>query len=212
MALIGADSEIGGNTLQMFSVDEQEWNDYQTMQTLVSAVVAKADYQCPIPPSAFSDLGPNIVAEVTQEQARVPAGLIYQTANLQQIVDTTATEGAQISNVDIASAPVSTPIGSAADAGSTAYTDTQIAAANYQPINWAKQMTVQRSRRKYTAQFAPAGGGSDQGHAGQMPGTPWSVPSASTPGHCDGIQGFPWGKLLLFAGLGVITLAVLNDQ
>jgi len=214
MALIPGDSEIGPNSLEMFTPETQDFNDYNTAEVLIAGITARSDYQCPIPADAFSSLGPSIVQEVRYEQSRATSVLLNKDAALETLLQIAGSSGAQISDSQISGAPAATPLGSTRDTGSPVYSDRQVAAANHNPINWAETMTIQ-GRRSTSLIPHPAAQtvvASSQEVVTRFAGAPWSVPSSAIHGNCDSLGNNGWGKLLLFAGLGAIALGMMQER
>lgn len=215
MALQSTGQDIGMNSLEMIPFSEQEYDDYCTGEILVSAVKARADYECTFAtPASFASLGPyvqgNVAATMALTEQNVGAPITQQSLE--------ALSSPVISDSDISSAPNAVAVGSA---GATSpFTARQIAAANHDPINWPATLTIQaamqrglqakknRAIERHNRQVAPQV--AQQTGLQPMPG--WGMPAGSTSGWCGGVSSNPWGKLLLFTGLGLITASLLQQR
>jgi hypothetical protein len=105
------------------------------------------------------------------------------------------------------------------------YTPAQIAAATTTPRDWTDSVIFHPHVRKPNRSKVGVliGTGSEIPNAGKeltrrsqqtggvLPGSPWGQPVAATTGHCS-LETKPWGKLLLFAGLGLIGVGLLGNK
>lgn len=213
MALLDAGAEIGPNSLEMYPMEEQEFNDYCAGEILISAEIARADYQCTTAsPESFASLGPFIQEEVAESTVLTQSNLQAQTSITQQTVD--AMTAPIISDEDIASAPNAVSVGS--PQALSPFTPRQLDAARHDPIDWPGQLTVQASMRRATIQRRQRTARMNRQlqspqPIGQQPTPAWGGAAASTRGWC-GLGSNPLGKLLLFTGLGLIGASLLQRK
>jgi hypothetical protein len=215
MALEDAGGEIGPNSLEMIPFAEQEFSDYCTGEILLSGIKGWSDYQCTMAtPESVASLGPSIQAEVQQSIAAAQA-FTFQSGAL-QTQDAGIPSAPIITDDQIANAPDARPVGSAGAV--SPFTAAQISAAQHNPVNWPATMTVEatirrnmqarRNRVRQAQQVSPSGV-----QVGRYQPTPgWGNPSGSQQGWCGGLGSKPWGKLLLFAGLGLIGASILERR
>jgi hypothetical protein len=225
MALYSTPEEIGPNNLEMYPFEEQELNDFCTGEILISAIKARADYECTYPsPQAFASLGPSVQAEVQNSVDMAADNIQSQTAITQANID--ALCAPIISDSTIAAAPNAVPVGS--PQALTPFTQRQLDAARKDPINWPGTLTIQATMQR-TAVIRRDRQLSRQRKAGQiaqahqqasesgtqidkiMPAPAWGSPVGATKGWC-GLGSNPWGKLLLFTGLGLIGASLLERK
>ena len=113
------------------------------------------------------------------------------------------------------------PVGSAGAV--SPFTQRQLDAAQHQPINWPATLTIQsaviraqRFRKVQAYSRQQQRRPSTPQTVGQMdrlmPGTGWGNASGAKQGWCNGLDSKPWGKLLLFTGLGLIGASLLQRK
>lgn len=221
MALSYADGEIGQNSLEMIPFEEQEYGDFCTGEILVSAMKARSDYECTYAtPESFASLGPLVQQEVAQSIQSTRANVQMQTAITQATVD--ALSSPVISDAAIANAPNAVSVGS--PGAVSPFTKRQVEAAGSDPINWAATLTIQETMRRNVQirrlravtqqQRIQQAQNPQQAVAqpiGLQPVPSWGDIAGSTRGWC-GVGGSPWGKLLLFTGLGLIGASLLDRK
>lgn len=225
MALSYADGEIGQNSLEMYPFEEQELNDFCTGEILVSAIKARADYECTYPtPESFASLGPFIQQEVASSIDLAQDDIQAQTSITQDSIN--ALCAPIIATSTIQQAPNAVPVGS--PQAPTPFTQRQLDAARKDPINWPATLTIQAtmqrtalirrnqqlSRQRKQGQIAEARQNAHESglQLDRMVPTPtWGNPSGATKGWC-GLGSNPWGKLLLFTGLGLIGASLLERK
>lgn len=224
MALYNTPEEIGPNNLEMYPEEEQEFNDFCTGEILVSAVKARADYECTYAgPEAFASLGPLIQAEVQNSIDLTQDNIQSQTSITQDSIN--ALCAPIISTQTIQSAPDAVSVGS--PSALTPFTQRQLDAARKDPINWPATLTIQATMQR-TALIRRNQQASRQRKAGQIqqarqqahesglqldkiqPVPTWGNLAGATKGWCAGPT--PWGKLLLFAGLGLVGVSLLDRK
>lgn len=218
MALLGSDSEIGANSLEMLSIEEQEFDDYCAGEILISGIKARADYQCTTAsPESFASLGPSVQAEASNAAIQTRQNIASQSSMTLDLVNSYSAP--VIQDDQIAGAPNAQPVGSA---GATSpFTQRQLDAAQNQPINWPATLTIQSAviraqRFKKVQAYSRQRRQTSPQTVGQidrlMPGTGWGNASAARQGWCGGLESKPWGKLLLFTGLGLIGASLLQRK
>jgi len=227
MSLEYADGEIGQNSLEMIPFEEQEFGDFCTGDILVSAIKARADYQCTYPDArSFAGSSTLIQQEVQNSVELAKQNIQSQTGITQDAVDLFSAP--VISDAAIAGAPNAKAVGS--QGAESPFTQRQVDAANHDPINWAGTLTIQAamqrtaiarrnqqlSRQAVTRRNAlgvPVGNAGQQtsAAAGRTPFPVWGSASGSRAGWC-GVGGSPWGKLLLFTGLGLIGASFMERK
>jgi hypothetical protein len=213
MALLDAGGEIGPNNLEMIPMGDQEFDDYCAGEILISAEIARSDYQCTTAsPESFASLGPGISEEVEESISLTQQAVQSQTSITQQTID--AMTAPIITDQEIASAPNAVPVGS--PAALSPFTQRQLDAARHDPINWPATLTVQGNmqrsltmRRRRLQRINRHVQMPQQ--IGQQPTPAWGGAAASTRGWCN-LGSNPWGKLLLFTGLGLIGAGLLQRK
>ncbi len=224
--LLPSDAEIPQNSLDSIPLDQQVWDDYNTGRVLVSALQARRVAGCVPPASTWSEYGPIVENEVATGLATTQGNLSTQAQQLTDIQDVIDLGGAYITQEDINTAPLADPIGSANGGTGPIYTPAQIAAATTSPVNNTLAVSFHPNRRRRISASRQGvdltGGGGPSGrnamavqrrptYTGPAPGSPWNQPSA---GRCQASAADvgPWGKLLLFGGLGLIAVGLFNRK
>lgn len=225
--LLDADSQIPQNSLQGVPLDEQLFSDYDAGRVLVSGIEAATVARCAAPASAMAPYGPVMETEAVTALSLAAVGQ-SAAATLEQAVSAAAGAGATISDQDVQNGPNVTPLGS--QGAVPVFTEAQILAASSQPRNNANDMIFRphqprRAARDRVGQLIGPGGEqlvwASHGRGGQpgqrftqngarFPGAPWG--QFSNGSKCGGMDQFPWGKLMLFGGLGLIALGALNSH
>jgi hypothetical protein len=235
--LLDSDAPIPQNSLDSLPLEDQEWNDYSAGRVLVSGIVARTDARCAAPASSFSQFGPLVQQAVADSLDSAQTNLSMQTQQTQQAIDLASSTGATIADDEMAAAPVAVPLGSTstttggaaspASSGQSVYTPAQIAQATVSPKNWPDTLTFKGRTPRLLSRSKTGiliGGGSGTAASGdtrarartpaavgEFPGARWGRSGGSSPGRCGGIGGNPGGKLLLFAGLGLIAAGLLDS-
>lgn len=220
MSMEFADAEIGQNSLEMISFGDQEYDDFCTGEILVAAIKARSDYECTFAtPESFASLGPLVQAEAAQAIQSAQVNTQTATAITQASVD--ALSAPIITDAAISSAPNAVAVGS--PNAVSPFTQRQVEAAGSNPINWPATLTIQattqrniqiRRARAVQQQQRMQQVQQAQGQAqpiGLQPVPQWGNIAGSRRGWC-GVGGSPWGKLLLFTGLGLIGASLLHRK
>jgi hypothetical protein len=228
--ILDSDAPIPQNSLDGIPLAEQDWEDYRTGEILVSGIIARTDARCSAPSESFAEFGPVIQSTVADSLA-AQSNLSIQSAASQNALNQAAGSGAVITDEELASAPVTTTLGSTPvtggpSGGQSVYTDAQIAAATNHPVNWAKTHEFRPNRPSRhlsnsrvgaligggaeSSQGWKTGGHGQRGPGGNFPAGNWGQLAAQSCG--SGIHSFPYGKLLLFTGLGLIGVGILSKK
>jgi len=215
MALLDTPAEVGPNSFEMLPFTDQEFEDFCTGEILISAIKASSDYSCTGRAEQLATgLGPLVQAEISESQALTQVYTAAQTAAAQ---DTVVESSAPIiTDQEIADAPDAVPLGSN-NASLSPFSATDIAAAQRHPVNWSESLTIQATMRRTEAtrqrqdQERVRGPLRAPRYTGNTPRPQWGGPAAASANWCGGNQA-PWGKLLLFGGLGLLAIGMMQRK
>lgn len=197
--------QIGPNNFEMMPYSDQEFEDYCTGEILMAAETAKSDFQSTYASGAGLSWSPAVQAEVVQSQPQSTINLQSQSAGaLQNMMDLVSSP--IISNEAIQTAPRVYPVGS--PQALSPFTREQTG-MDGQRQNWPDGLTIQGAMANKKKRSAP--GGRLPGNCGvpmeNIPGPLWGTPAGRVEAQPSG-----WGKLLLFAGLGLIGASLLERK
>lgn len=141
--------------------------------------------------SAYSPISP-FVKTVQEQQSGLASMLVNRSQILANVVNSAGGQGAVYQPSDFADAAEVLPMG---PTNSQSVNPAVLGGAN----GWTGNKRLALARRKQA------------GNSFSQPSPPWGGVPQRLQGGCQSIQSNGWGKLLLFAGLGIIVLAVVND-
>jgi hypothetical protein len=164
-------------------------------------------------------LGPSPVSPLASQVAHTSQALLQNLTSvgrsaepLALAVDAQGQQGAQLSPADFPNAPVVVPIGSTANQIVEQQTAPSVpvgpSGAHLAPAGWTQPVKINRPQVSRWRSYKSVP------RDPQFPGAPWGGAAASIPGGgCSrGIAGLSLAQMLfLAAGLGIITVAVLDN-